>query len=43
MNITTNDNRSTGSGGALSDADSITINVSAVNDAPVNGFPARRA
>ena len=39
LNITTNDNGNTGSGGALSDADSITINVSAVNDAPVNGVP----
>jgi hypothetical protein len=39
LNITTNDNGNTGSGGAQSDADSITINVSAVNDAPVNGVP----
>jgi large repetitive protein len=33
--ITTNDNGNTGSGGALSDTDSFTINVTAVNDAPV--------
>jgi hypothetical protein len=35
LNITTNDNGNTGSGGAKSDTDAITINVSAVNDAPV--------
>jgi hypothetical protein len=35
LNITTNDNGNTGSGGALSDTDSVTINVTAVNDAPV--------
>ncbi len=35
LNITTNDNGNTGSGGALSDTDSVTIHVSAVNDAPV--------
>ena len=39
LNITTNDNGNTGSGGAQSDADSVTINVAAVNDAPVNGVP----
>jgi hypothetical protein len=33
--ITTNDNGNTGSGGALADTDSFTINVTAVNDAPV--------
>jgi hypothetical protein len=35
LSITTNDNGNTGSGGALSDTDSFTINVTAVNDAPV--------
>jgi hypothetical protein len=35
LNITTNDNGNTGSGGALSDTDPVTINVTAVNDAPV--------
>jgi hypothetical protein len=35
LNITTNDNGNTGSGGALSDTDSVTINVTPVNDAPV--------
>ena len=34
LNITTSDNGNTGSGGILTDADSITINVTAVNDAP---------
>src|SRR5206468_7344045 len=40
LSITTNDNGNTGSGGALSDADSVTINVAAVNSAPVNTVPA---
>jgi large repetitive protein len=35
LNITTNDNGNTGSGGTLSDSDPVTINVTAVNDAPV--------
>ena len=39
LNITTNDNGNTGSGGAQSDADGIAINVAAVNDAPVNAVP----
>jgi hypothetical protein len=39
LNITTNDNGNTGSGGAQSDADSVTINVTAINDAPVNAVP----
>src|SRR4029079_4314744 len=39
LSITTNDNGNTGSGGAKSDADSVTINVGAVNDAPVNTVP----
>jgi VCBS repeat-containing protein len=36
--VTVNDNGQTG-GGNLSDTDNITINISAVNDPPVNGFP----
>ena len=39
LNITTNDNGNTGIGGAQSDADSVTINVTAVNDAPINSVP----
>jgi len=39
MALTVNDNGQTG-GGNLSDSDNITINVAAVNDAPVNAFPA---
>jgi large repetitive protein len=35
LNITTNDNGNTGSGGALSDTDPVIINVTAVNDPPV--------
>ena len=35
LSITTNDGGNTGSGGALQDVDSVTINVTAVNDAPV--------
>jgi len=35
VSITTNDLGNTGSGGAQSDTDSITVNVTAVNDAPV--------
>ena len=35
LNITTNDNGNTGSGGAQSAANGVTINVSPVNDAPV--------
>ena len=39
LQIVTNDQGNTGSGGPLSDTDSVTINVSAVNDAPVNTIP----
>jgi T1SS-143 domain-containing protein len=39
LTMTTNDGGNTGSGGALSDTDSVTINVTAVNDAPVNTVP----
>ena len=35
LNVSVNDQGNTGSGGALSDAESFTINVRAVNDAPV--------
>jgi VCBS repeat-containing protein len=38
--ISTNDQGNSGSGGALSDTDSVTINVGAVNAAPVNTVPA---
>src|SRR6185369_6958154 len=37
--VSTNDNGNTGAGGPKIDSDSITINVAAVNDAPVNGVP----
>src|SRR5688572_2521825 len=37
--LTTNDQGNTGSGGALNDSDSVSINVTAVNDAPVNTVP----
>src|SRR5262249_1384024 len=37
---TTNDQGNTGSGGALSDTDTVAITVNAVNDAPVNSVPA---
>src|SRR5947208_1654559 len=40
LTITTNDQGNTGSGGALSDTDNVSITVSAVNDAPVNTVPA---
>src|SRR5262245_60411102 len=40
LTITTNDQGNTGSGGALSDVDSVAITVNAVNDAPVNTVPA---
>jgi hypothetical protein len=40
LTITTNDNGNTGAGGPLSDVDTVTLNVSAVNDAPVNTVPA---
>src|SRR5262249_8978505 len=40
LTVTTNDQGNTGSGGALSDVDSVAISVNAVNDAPVNTVPA---
>ncbi len=39
LTMTTNDGGNTGSGGALTDVDSRTITVAAVNDAPVNNLP----
>lgn len=39
LSLTTNDQGNTGSGGAKSDADTLTINVTGVNDAPVNTVP----
>ncbi len=39
LTVTTDDNGHTGSGGALSDQDMVTINVAAANDAPVNTVP----
>ncbi|MEX2138898.1 MAG: tandem-95 repeat protein [Pirellulales bacterium] len=40
LQITTNDQGNSGSGGALSDTDTVNITVNAVNDAPVNSIPA---
>ena len=37
--VGTNDNGNTGAGGPKTDSDNVTINVAAVNDAPVNGVP----
>ena len=39
LTITTNDQGNTGSGGAKSDTDTVSITVNAVNDAPVNTVP----
>ncbi|QDT35916.1 cadherin-like domain-containing protein [Stratiformator vulcanicus] len=39
LTVTTNDGGNTGSGGALSDVDAVQINISAVNDTPVNTVP----
>ena len=39
LQIVTNDQGNTGSGGALSDTDTVAITVNAVNDAPVNTVP----
>ncbi|MBI5757713.1 MAG: tandem-95 repeat protein, partial [Planctomycetales bacterium] len=39
LTITTNDQGNMGSGGPLSDTDTLNINVIAVNDAPVNSLP----
>ncbi|MDI1298135.1 retention module-containing protein [Methylotenera sp.] len=40
LTMTTNDLGNTGSGGALQDVDTININITPVNDAPVNSLPA---
>lgn len=40
LTIAINDNGNTGTGGARSDSDTSTLNISAVNDAPVNTLPA---
>src|SRR5262249_52560109 len=40
LTVTTNDQGNTGSGGALSDTDTVAITVNAVNDAPANSVPA---
>jgi VCBS repeat-containing protein len=39
LTITTSDQGNTGSGGVLTDSDSVAINVLAVNDAPINTVP----
>src|SRR5204863_47010 len=43
LQLVTNDQGNTGSGGALSDTDSVAITVNAVNDAPVNSVPAAQS
>jgi hypothetical protein len=40
LTILVNDNGNSGTGGALSDTDTSTLSISAVNDAPVNTLPA---
>src|SRR5262249_16530940 len=40
LTVTTNDQGNTGSGGALSDTDTVAITVNAVNDSPVTSRPA---
>ncbi|MDI1309925.1 MAG: tandem-95 repeat protein, partial [Methylotenera sp.] len=40
LTMTSSDNGNTGSGGTLTDVDTVTINVSPVNDVPVNAMPA---
>ncbi|PNA44025.1 type I secretion protein, partial [Pseudomonas sp. FW306-2-2C-A10BC] len=40
LTMLTNDGGNTGTGGALSDSDTININITALNDAPVNTLPA---
>lgn len=40
LTVSTNDQGNTGSGGAKSDTDNVTLNITAVNDAPVNTVPA---
>jgi VCBS repeat-containing protein len=39
LTLTTDDQGNTGTGGALNDSDSVSISVTAVNDAPVNTVP----
>jgi VCBS repeat-containing protein len=39
LTMTTNDGGNTGTGGALSDTDNFVINITAVNDSPVNTVP----
>src|SRR5204863_135359 len=39
LTFTSNDQGNTGAGGALSDVDTVTINITAINDAPVNTVP----
>ncbi|MFL5327544.1 MAG: DUF4347 domain-containing protein [Gemmataceae bacterium] len=43
LQIITNDQGNTGTGGALSDTDTVNITVVAVNDAPVNNVPGAQA
>jgi autotransporter-associated beta strand protein len=43
LTVVTDDQGNTGAGGALGDADTVTINVGAVNDAPANTVPAAQA
>ncbi len=40
LTVTANDNGNTGSGGAQSDTEMVTLNITAVNDPPVNNVPA---
>jgi hypothetical protein len=40
LTMLTNDGGNTGTGGALTDSDTININITAVNDAPVSALPA---
>ncbi|WP_345530972.1 putative Ig domain-containing protein [Viridibacterium curvum] len=39
LTLAVNDGGNTGSGGALTDSESVTINIAAVNDAPINSVP----
>jgi len=43
LTVVTTDNGNTGSGGAKSDTDTLSITVTPVNDAPVNGVPAAQS
>src|SRR5439155_16546949 len=43
VQITTNDQGNTGSGGSLSDTDTVNITVNAVNDPPLNAVPAAQS